>query len=224
MKPWEVLARTRTLDGTELTLTRHDTEYVIQASGESLMSSRAHASEEALAVVGCRRAQTLAQPCVLVGGLGMGFTLRAALNVLPAGAKVIVAELLPAVVEWNRGPLGPLAQHPLDDPRVTLVEGDVAVTLRQNPGRFDAVLLDVDNGAAAMTATANARLYGRAGLASAHAALAPGGVLAVWLAREDPALEQRLRAAGFRVEREMARAREKKGGRRHAITVAYRGG
>ena len=219
-----MLARTRTLDGTELTLTLHDTEYVIQASGESLMSSRAHFSEEALAVIGCRRAQTLAKPCVLIGGLGMGFTLRAALNVLPPGATVIVAELLPAVVEWNRGPLGPLAQHPLDDPRVQIEQGDVAVTLRQNPGRFDAVLLDVDNGAAAMTATANARLYGRAGLACAHAALVPGGVLAVWSAREDPALEQRLREAGFRVEREMVRAREEKGGRRHAITLAYRRG
>ena len=133
MKPWEVLGRARTPDGTELTLTRHPSEYVILANGQRLMSSRLHASEDALALLGCRRARTLSRPRVLVGGLGMGFTLRAALDCLPPSARILVAELVPAVVEWNHGPLGQLASRPLDDPRVHLEVGDVAATLRSTP-------------------------------------------------------------------------------------------
>ena len=159
MKPWELLGETRTPDGTAMALTRRDREYVILANGKSLMSSRMHGSEEALATFACRRARTLEQPCVLVGGLGMGFTLRATLDLLPPDATVVVAELVPAVVEWNRGPLGPLAGHPLKDKRVRVDVGDVAATLRSSPGRFDAVLLDVDNGPAAFTASDNAGLY-----------------------------------------------------------------
>ena len=147
------------------------------------MSSRMHGSEEALATFACRRARMLAEPCVLIGGLGMGFTLRATLDLLPPDATVIVAELVPAVIEWNRGPLGPLAGHPLKDRRVAVHVGDVAATLRSSPGRFDAVLLDVDNGPAAFTASHNAGLYDDRGLAAARAALrflrsapsAPGG-------------------------------------------------
>src|SRR5436309_4700845 len=119
-------------------------EYIILANGKSLMSSRMHGSEEALAILACRRVRTLEQPCVLVGGLGMGFTLRATLDFLPGDAIVEVAELVPAVVDWNRGPLGPLAGHPLKDRRVRVHVGDVAVTLGASPGRFDAILLDVD--------------------------------------------------------------------------------
>ena len=115
MKPWELLGRTRTPDGDDMTLMRRSGEYVILASGKTLMSSRMHGSEEALATLACRRVRTLKDPCVLVGGLGMGFTLRATLDLLPPAATVVVAELLPAVVEWNRGPLGPLADHPLKD-------------------------------------------------------------------------------------------------------------
>jgi spermidine synthase len=162
------------------------------------------------------------QPCVLVGGLGMGFTLRATLDILPPDAIVVVAELVPAVVEWNRGPLGPLAGHPLKDKRVRVHVGDVAVTLSSSPCRFDAVLLDVDNGPAAFTSPDNARLYDDRGLAVAHAALKIGGVLAVWSARDDRKFEQRLRYVGFTLEVERVRARLKKGGPRHTIFLGHK--
>jgi len=217
VKPWELLGETRTPEGEQLTLTRHGTEYVILASGQTLMSSRMHGSEEALAAFGCARARTLEAPCCLVGGLGMGFTLRAALDVLPPDASVIVAELVPTMVDWNRGALGPLARHPLRDKRVAVEVGDVADTLRANAGRFDAVLLDVDNGPSAFTASDNSGLYDDRGLAAARAALTPGGVFAVWSSREDRRFEQRLRYAGFAVSVERVRGRLKKGGPRHTI-------
>jgi spermidine synthase len=219
VKPWELLGETRTPEGEQLTLTRHGTEYVILASGQTLMSSRMHGSEEALATFGCARARTLEAPCCLVGGLGMGFTLRAALDLLPPDASVIVAELVPTMVDWNRGALGPLARHPLRDKRVAVEVGDVADTLRANAGRFDAVLLDVDNGPSAFTASDNSGLYDDSGLAAARAALRPGGVFAVWSSREDRRFEQRLRYAGFDVTVERVRGRLKKGGPRHTIFV-----
>jgi spermidine synthase len=200
-----------------MSLTRQDSEYVILASGKSLMSSRMHGSEEALATLACREVRTREEPCVLVGGLGMGFTLRATLDLLPPDATVVVAELVPAVVEWNRGPLGPLAGHPLKDRRVTIDVGDVAATLRTSTHRFDAILLDVDNGPAAFTASHNTGLYDDDGLASARAALKAGGVLAVWSAREDRRFEQRLRHGGFTVQVERVRGRLKKGGPKHTI-------
>jgi len=218
---WQLLGRTRTPDGDEMTLTRRGGEYVILAGGQSLMSSRMHGSEEALATFACRRVRTLERPCVLVGGLGMGFTLRATLDLLPPEATVVVAELVPAVVQWNRGPLGSLAGYPLKDKRVAVDEGDVAATLRASPGRFDAVLLDVDNGPAAFTATHNAGLYDDRGLAAARAALKVGGVLAVWSAREDRRFEQRLRYGGFTVTVERVRGRLKKGGPRHTLFIGH---
>jgi spermidine synthase len=221
VKAWELVGRTRTPEGEEVTLTRRGGEHVILAGGRSLMSSRMHGSEEALAMLTCRDARTLDEPCVLVGGLGMGFTLRATLDLLPPEATVVVAELVPAVVEWNRGPLGPLADHPLKDRRVIVEIGDVARILRSSRARFDAVLLDVDNGPAALTASHNAGLYDDRGLAAARAALKAGGVLAVWSAREDRKFEQRLRYCGFTVEVERVRARLKKGGPRHTIFLAH---
>jgi spermidine synthase len=209
-------------DDTELTLTHHTSEYMILANGQNLMSSRRHGSEEALAVLGCRRARTLPRPHVLVGGLGMGFTLRAALDLLPLAARVLVVELVPAVVEWNHGPLGPLAKHPLNDPRVHIEEGDVAASLRTSPGRFDAVLLDVDNGPTALTASSNAGLYDDQGVAAVRAALTASGVLAVWSARDDPQFVRRLRTAGFSVQRERVRSRQSGGGARHTIFVAHK--
>jgi spermidine synthase len=203
-------------------LTRRSNEYIILANGKSLMSSRMHGSEEALATFACRRLRTMEQPCVLVGGLGMGFTLRATLDVLPRNATVVVAELVPAVVEWNRGPLGPLAGQPLKDRRVRVHVGDVAVLLSSSPGQFDAVLLDVDNGPAPFTSSDNARLYDNRGVAAARAALKLGGVLAVWSAREDRKFEQRLRYGGFTVEVERVRARLKKGGPRHTIFLGHK--
>jgi spermidine synthase len=222
MKPWELLGETRTPDGTLLALQRRDREYVILANGKSLMSSLMHGSEEALAAHACRRVREWERPRVLVGGLGMGFTLRATLDLLPADATVIVSELLPAVVEWNRGPLAPLAGRPLDDPRVTVLVEDVGVTLRAGVGRFHAVLLDVDNGPASFTESANAGLYTDSGLAAARAALTPEGVLAVWSAWDDRKFEQRLRYAGLTVEVERVRARLKKGGPRHTLFFGHR--
>jgi len=219
VKPLELLGETRTPDGALFVLARRDQEYLILADGKPLMSSRMHGSEEALATLACARARTLAEPCVLVGGLGMGFTLRATLDLLPPAAAVVIAELMPAVVDWNRGPLGPLAAHPLKDARVTVEVNDVAVTLRSSAGRFDAILLDVDNGPAAFTSSDNASLYDNQGVAAARAALKPGGVLAVWSAWEDRKFEQRLRYAGFNVEVQRVRARLKKGGPRHTIFV-----
>ena len=220
MKPWELVDQTRTPEGDEMTLTRHGSEYVINASGQSLMSSRLHGSEEALAIFACARARTLEAPCCLVGGLGMGFTLRATLDALPPDATVVIAELVPAVVDWNRGPLGPLARHPLKDKRVVIELGDVAATLRASRSRFDAVLLDVDNGPTAFTASRNADLYDDHGLAAARSALKPGGLLAVWSAREDRRFEQRLRAGSFDVTVERVRGRLTKGGPRHVIFLA----
>lgn len=222
MKPWELLGEASAPDGTDIRLTRRDDEYLILANGKPLMSSRQHGSEEALATLGCRQAQMLAEPRVLVGGLGMGFTLRAVLDVLPSGARVLVAELVPAVVEWNRTTLADLAGHPLRDARVRLETADVGFTLRANPGRFDAVLLDVDNGPAAFTALTNAGLYDNGGVDAAHAALRPGGTLAVWSAWEDRKFEQRLRFYGFDVEVVRVRARLKKGGPRHVIFLGHK--
>jgi spermidine synthase len=180
------------------------------------MSSRMHGSEQALATIGCRHVPRT-RPRVLIGGMGMGFTLRATLDVLPADAAVVIAELVPAIVEWNRGPLGPLADHPLRDRRVRIALGDVGETIRAGRAAFDAILLDVDNGPDAFTAAGNAGLYSDSGLSAAHGALTPGAVLAVWSAWEDRKFEQRLKYAGFDVEVRRVRARLKQGGPRHTI-------
>ena len=203
-------------------LVRRSDEYIILVDGKSLMSSRMHGSEEALATLAFRRVRTLEQPSVLIGGLGMGFTLRATLDLLPADATVLVAELVPAVVEWNRGPLGPLAEHPLKDKRVRVEIGDVAVTLCSRPAQFDAVLLDVDNGPAAFTASNNAGLYDHRGIAAARATLKMDGVLAVWSVREDRKFEQRLRHGRFAVQVERVRGRLKKGGPHHTIFLGHK--
>lgn len=217
MIPWELLGQTTTPDGDDMALMRQSSEYLILAGGKPLMSSRMHGSEEALASVACQRARTQAAAVVLVGGLGMGFTLRATLDVLPASSTVVVAELVPGVVEWNRRILGPLANHPLKDRRVQVEVGDVAALLRASQQRFDAVLLDIDNGPDAFTTSSNAWLYGDAGLATIRKALTDGGVMAVWSAREDRKFEQRLRYAGLAVEVQRVRARLRKGGPRHVI-------
>jgi len=217
VKPFQLLGQAVSRDGTVLKLIRRGDEYIILANGKSLMSSRMHGSEEALATLGCRRARTLERPSVLIGGLGMGFTLRAALDLLPPEAVVVVAEVAPGVVEWNRGPLGRLAGEPLNDTRVRVEIDDVAVTLSSRPGQFDAVLLDVDNGPSAFAGSNNAGLYDDRGIAVAFAALKMGGELAVWSAREDRKFEQRLSHGRFAVEVERVRGRLKKGGPCHAI-------
>jgi spermidine synthase len=215
VKPFEFLDQTLSPDGTVMKLVRRGDEYLILAGGVVLMSSRIHGSEEQLATSACRR--PLERARVLIGGLGMGFTLRATLDLLPPDATVVVAEMVPAVAEWNRGPLGPLAGHPLKDNRVRVAMEDVAVTLRSSKGQFDAVLLDVDNGPAAFGGSNNAGLYDHRGVAVAYAALKSGGVLAICAAHEDRKFEQRLRDGRFEAHVERVRARLKKGGPRHTI-------
>jgi spermidine synthase len=222
VKPFELLGQTLSPDGTVMKLIRRGDEYIILVDGAILMSSRMHGSEEALATFACQRVRALEQPSVLIGGLGMGFTLRATLDLLPPGATVVVAELVPAVVEWNRGPLGPLARHPLKDKRVRVETGDVAVTLNSHLGQFDAVLLDVDNGPIAFTASTNAGLYDQRGIAAARAALKTEGVLAVWAAQDDRKFEQRLRDGRFDVQVQRPHGRLKKGGPRHSIFLSHK--
>ncbi|HVQ13470.1 MAG TPA: hypothetical protein VMS40_07765 [Vicinamibacterales bacterium] len=228
MKPWELIGETRTPDGSLLTLTRHVSEIVIMMNGKTLMSNRVHGSEEAMAAMICPHLKGLDDAHVLIGGLGMGFTLRATLDLLPPAAIVTVAELIPAVVEWNRGPLGPLANHPLKDPRVRIEVHDVAAVLRANYAEkrrpFDAIMLDVDNGPAAFTSENNGGLYTNQGIADARRALSPRGVMAIWSAFDDRKFVQRLSYAGFDVRVEHVRARLKKGGPRHTIFLAYPGG
>ncbi|HJO37908.1 MAG TPA: hypothetical protein QF650_04820 [Vicinamibacterales bacterium] len=222
MKAWELLGQTCTPDGSDMQLARQDAEYVIRVNGKTLMSSRAHGSEEALATAACLRCRASEEPCVLIGGLGMGFTLRAALDLLPPKVTVTVVELVPAVIEWNRGPLAALAGHPLSDRRVRVEIGDVGVTMRQSPDQFDAILLDVDNGPVAFTAAANHDLYDNAGVAAAYSALRTGGTLAVWSARENRRFEQRLRFHGFDTQVDRVRARLRKGGARHTIFLGLK--
>jgi len=219
VKPVELLGETIGPDGTVMKLIRRGDEYLILAGGATLMSSRMHGSEEALAALACQRLRIIERPSVLIGGLGMGFTLRAAIDLLSLDATVVVAELVPAVVEWNRGPLGPLAGHPLKDARVRVKIADVGATLHSGAGQFDAVLLDVDNGPSAFTDSSNAELYDERGIAAARAALKVDGVLAVWAAREDGKFEQRLRHGGFAVQVQRVRGRLKKGGARHTIFI-----
>jgi len=220
VKPLELLGQTVSPDGSVMKLIRRGDEYLILVNGAILMSNRMHGSEEALATFAFQRMRTLARPSVLIGGLGMGFTLRATLDLLPSDAAVVVAELVPAVVEWNRGPLGPVAKHPLKDKRVRVETGDVAVTLSSRLGQFDAVLLDVDNGPAALTDSNNAGLYDSRGIAAAHASLKKTGVLAIWAAKEDRKFKQRLRDGGFHVQVQRPRGLLIKGGPRHTIFLA----
>jgi len=225
MLPRELLGNAVTPDGAPITLTREGVALVVRVAHVPLMSSRVHGSEDALAEVGCAGLRARPGARVLVGGLGMGFTLRAALDALSPDAEVVVAELLATIVEWNRGPLGPLAGHPLDDPRARLVVGDVGGVLRSGRAAFDAIILDVDNGPEAFTVASNAWLYGREGLAKVHAALRPGGRLVVWSAVESAVFRQALRAAGFAVEVVPVRARGAvKKGSRHWLFVGRRSG
>ncbi len=219
MKPWQELDHAATPLGDRMTLCQRGDDYVIRVDGTELMGSRAHESEEQLAV---RSLALLGDPRgarVLVGGLGMGFTLGAALRVLGADARVDVVELVPAVVGWNRGVLAHLAGFPLEDPRVQVIEDDVANVLVASRDRYDAVLMDVDNGPQALTSPGNARLYDDLGLARAAEALSPGGVFALWSASADPAIAARLRRAGLSPRAERPRARGG-GATRHTLWLA----
>ncbi len=219
MIPWEELERAPVPGGGELTLLRRGDEFSIRAGTQELMNSRTHGSEEALAELGCAGLPRVRDAFVLVGGLGMGFTVRACLDRLGPGARVEVAELVPAVVRWNRGPLAHLAGRPLEDARVRVFEDDVGEVIRAAREVYDAILMDVDNGPAALTSEANARLYGAGGLAAAARALAPGGTYALWSPADDRRFTERLRRAGFEVRTERVPAR-RGGGARHVLWLA----
>jgi spermidine synthase len=219
MKPQHTLGRATTPDGRELILHERDGAYAIRVDGLELMSSRAHGSEEALARLVLEKI-SVPSPRILVGGLGMGYTLRAVLDVTPPAAQILVAEILPAVVEWNRTHLADLARRPLEDPRVKIEVRDVAAVMDDRPASFDAILLDVDNGPAAFTTARNASLYGAAGLALIRRSLRQGGVLGVWSADPDDPFARRLRTAGFRVEIAAVPARTGAKGPKHTIFIA----
>ena len=223
MTPWTLLDSARIPgNGGELSLYQRGGEFSIKIVGRGeLMNSRVHGSEDALAELTCARLVNRADPRLLVGGLGMGFTLAAALRHLGDAARVVVAELVPGVVAWNRGVLGESAGYPLQDARVSVREKDVARILDVETQAFDAILLDVDNGPDGLTRKENDWLYGEDGLNAACAALRPRGVLAVWSAGPDQAFLQRLRKVGFEVEEVRVRAHGSKGVR-HVIWFARR--
>jgi spermidine synthase len=223
MIPWIKLdtARVPGADG-ELRLMRRGTEFSIMLGANELMNSRLRGSEAALATLACKKIETVTRPHLLIGGLGMGFTLRAALAVLGPIARMDVAELVPAVVAWARGPMAEIFGGCLDDPRVRIKEEDVLKAIRTHKGAFDAILLDVDNGPEGLTRSGNDALYDLKGLRSSHAALRPGGVLAVWSSGPNAAFSKRLRSAGFDVNVVTVRATGKGGGARHVIWIAAR--
>ena len=223
MNPWVLLDSTNIPgNGGELKLYQRAEEFSIKIVGRGeLMNSRMHGSEDALAEQTCARLKGNPNPRLLIGGLGMGFTLAAALQYAGDEAQVVVAELVPGVIEWNKGPLGEHAGYPVKDPRVIVREGDVANILEAEQDTYDAILLDVDNGPEGLTRKENDWLYNMDGLNAAYAALRLHGVLAVWSAGPDQNFTQRLRKVGFEVEEVRVRAHGKKGAR-HVIWFAKR--
>ncbi len=216
----ELLGTAQVPGGEELRLYRHDRDYMIVLGRNELMSSRMSGSEVALAVQSCARLAGRKQPRLLIGGYGMGFTLRAALAALGQDARIDISELVPEIIAWARGPMQELAAGCLDDPRVRLVMGDVGEAIGAGARTYDAILLDVDNGPDGLTRIANDRLYSAAGLRAAMAALNPGGVLAIWSAAKDDAFAARLKKAGFAVEEVAVRARSNGKGPSHVIWFA----
>lgn len=222
MIPWERLNAVTLEDGVELKLMRRGSEYSIMLGANELMNSRLSGSEEALATYAIEQLGDRPAPRILIGGLGMGFTLRAALALLGPDAGITVAELVPEVIEWARGPMAPVFAGCLDDPRVKLSEGDVGELIRTSHGSWDAILLDVDNGPEGLTRQGNDALYSAQGLAAAKRALVKGGVYSVWSSAPDPAFTRRLRQAGFMVEERATRASTRKRGARHMIWLGVR--
>ncbi|MCX7284846.1 MAG: spermidine synthase [Novosphingobium sp.] len=221
----ELLGTAHVPDGEEMRLYAHDRDFMIVVGNNELMSTRQNGSEIALATQSLARIAAAKRPAVLIGGYGMGFTLRAALEKLPADAHVTVAELVPEIIQWARGPMKAVEAGCLDDPRVRLVMADVADVISANAYAvggtgYDAILLDVDNGPDGLVRTGNSRLYKMRGLRMAKDALRPGGVLAIWSAARDPNFTQRLKAAGFNVDEVEVRARANGKGAKHVIWFA----
>jgi spermidine synthase len=221
MTPRELLG-TATVPGgrEELRLFRRGGDHMIVLDRNELMNSRMSGSEEALAVMTCERIGQHPAPHLLIGGYGMGFTLRAALAALGKSARITVAELVPEIIDWAQGPMAGLTAGCLDDPRVTLDMIDVALLIEESTAAFDAILLDVDNGPDGLTRDANDRLYSMRGLMAAKAALKPGGILAIWSAAPDRHFTKRLSEAGFAVDEVAVRARSNGKGARHVIWFA----
>lgn len=220
MTPRELIATADVPGGEPLKLFRRGADYMIVLDRNELMNSRMSGSEEALATMTCARLADRPAPHLLIGGYGMGFTLRAALAVLGPKAHVTVAELVPEIIDWARGPMDALTAGCLDDKRTAVVIGDVASVIAEAVGRYDAILLDVDNGPDGLTRASNDRLYSVPGLAVAKRALKPGGILAVWSAAPDAAFARRMGNAGFAVEEVVVRARSNGKGPRHVIWLA----
>jgi spermidine synthase len=221
--PREELGTAEVPGGPPLRLVRHGRDFIVMLDRNELMNSRMSGSEAALATMTCARLRARGPAQMLVGGYGMGFTLRAALASLGSDARVVVAELVPGIVDWARGPMRELTAGCLDDPRVRLELADVGALIATGPGAYDAILLDVDNGPDGLTRPGNDRLYSADGLRAAHAALRPGGVLSVWSAAPDPAFTRRLSRAGFAVDEARVRAREGGKGPLHHLWFATRG-
>lgn len=225
MKPWETLDRAQIPDEDgELILRKRDTEYSIRTATTELMNSRLHGSEEALARLACERLSNQRDVSILIGGLGMGYTLGAALENSGPDAHLTVAEFVPAVIRWNREFLGHLAGFPLNDPRVAVLQGDVVQAIKSKKSVWNAILLDVDNGPDGLTREANEQLYGLPGLHAAFAALRPGGILAVWSYAPDDGFTRRLKKCRFRTEVVTARANSSGKGRKHTIWLAVKPG
>ena len=220
MLPREVIGVAEVPDGPPLRLVRHGRDFIVMLDRNELMSSRMSGSEEALGTMACDRLRSGDTARLLIGGYGMGFTLRAVLGVLGPRAAVTVAELVPGIIDWARGPMAAMTQGCLDDPRVRLTIGDVGAEIVAADRAYDAILLDVDNGPDGLTRPANDGLYGARGLAAASRALRAGGILAVWSAGPDAAFTRRLQHGGYTVEEVTVRARQNGKGPMHTIWFA----
>jgi spermidine synthase len=222
MKKWTSVDTALMPDGKTISLNEHDGSYVVRVDGADLMSTRRHASEEKIAELACAHAADIRGSRVLIGGLGFGFTLKAALATLAADATVVMVEILAAVVAWNRNPSFNLAACALADPRVAVLQRDVGDVIRESPDNFDSIILDVDNGPAALSTDRNHRLYSAQGLMLARAALRPGGCLAIWSAAADPAFEKLMARVGFEVYVQRCRPHANAGGW-HTLFFGWRG-
>jgi len=223
MIPWQQIDTARVPGAeVELRLMRRGAEFSMMLGQNELMNSRLIGSEQALATLACKRIEAVKRPHLLIGGLGMGFTLRAALAVLGSEARIVVAELVPAVIDWARGPMAEVFGNSLADPRASIRSADVLDVIQSHISAFDAILLDVDNGPEGLIRRANDALYDSKGLKAIRRALRPGGVLAVWSSGPNPAFSKRLRAAGFDVNEVAVRATARRAGARHVIWFATR--
>ena len=225
MIPWQQIDAAKVPGANiELRLMQRGAEFSMMLGQNELMNSRLSGSEQALATLACKRIEGVKRPHLLIGGLGMGFTLRAALAVLGAEARVSVAELVPAVISWAHGPMAELFGDSLSDPRADIRPADVVEVIQSSPSTFDAILLDVDNGPEALIRNANDALYDLKGLRATHRALRPRGVLAVWSSGPNAAFAKRLRDADFDVNEVGVRATSKRSGAHHVIWFAAKQG